>query len=485
MVGRGKIPLTLTFDDVLIAPAASDILPSKVDLKTRLTRKISLNVPILSAAMDTVTEHSAAISIAQHGGMGVIHKNMGIEQQADEVDKVKRSEYWIVSSPVTIAPDATLAEINAFKETHDIGSFPVVEKGRLVGILTNRDIKFETNLRKKASEMMTRKVVTVKKAVSMEEATKIMHRNRIEKLPIVDSSGKLKGLITATDIENKKKHPYASKDREGRLIVGAAVGPNDDARVKALVEKEVDVIVVDTSHGHSKNVIEGVKRYKKKFNAQLIAGNVATAEATRALIKAGADAVKVGLGPGTICTTRVVTGVGVPQITAVMECAKAARVSGVPIISDGGIRYSGDIVKAIAAGADSVMIGSLLAGCEETPGKTVFLNGRKFKQYRGMGSVGAMEKGSKDRYFQAEVSQKSKFVPEGIEGVVPFKGTIAEVLYQLTGGLRAGMGLTGSRSIKELQKAKLIRITHAGVQESHPHDVTITEEAPNYSIFNS
>ncbi len=472
----------LTFDDVLIVPAMSKILPKEVSLKTKITPKVTLNIPILSAAMDTVTEHATAIAMAREGGIGVIHKNLSAEVQAAEVEKVKRAEFWVINNPVTVSPHDDLRKIFSLKREFGINSFPVVEDGKLFGIVTNRDLLFEEDLSKKVSAIMTprQKLVTIDHEVSYEQAREILHRERREKLPIVDKEGRLKGLITITDIQNRRKYPNASKDKRGRLLVAAAVGcPKDDARVKALVEKEVDVIVVDTSHGHSKNVIDAVKRYKKDFGCEIIAGNVATAEGAKALIRAGADAVKVGIGPGSICTTRIIAGAGVPQITAIMDCAKAA--GGAPIISDGGVKYSGDITKAIAAGAGAVMIGSLFAGCEETPGKTVYMNNRKFKQYRGMGSVGAMMQGSKDRYFQSHVEEEKKFVPEGIEGVVPYKGKIAEVTFQLTGGIRSGMGLAGCESIEKMRKnAKLIRITAAGLRESHPHDVNITEEAPNY-----
>ncbi|HLC92327.1 MAG TPA: IMP dehydrogenase [archaeon] len=471
----------LTFDDVLIVPAASKILPKDVSLRTKITPKITLNIPIVSAAMDTVTEHATAAAMAREGGIGVIHKNLSAENQAAEVEKVKRAEYWIINNPTTISSTDSLTRIRELKREFGINSFPVVDGGKLVGIVTNRDLLFEEDYNKKVSEIMTprKDLITIEKEVSYEEAREILHKNRIEKLPIVGKDGLLKGLITITDIQNRQKNPNSLKDKRGRLIVAAAVGPRDDARVKALVEKEVDVIVVDTSHGHSKNVIDAVKRYKKDYDIEIIAGNVATATGTKALIAAGADGIKVGIGPGSICTTRVIAGVGVPQITAILECAKAA--GNVPIIADGGIKYSGDIVKAIAAGANAVMIGSLFAGCDETPGKTVYMNNRKFKQYRGMGSVGAMMQGSKDRYFQSHVDEERKFVPEGIEGVVPFKGRVSEVVYQLIGGLRSGMGLTGSETVDDLRKnSELIKITSAGLRESHPHDVTITEEAPNY-----
>jgi len=481
-MGKGdRIRLGLTFDDILLEPAASSVSPGKANLQTKLTKNISLNIPIISAAMDTVTEHNTAIAMAQQGGIGIIHKNMSIEEQASQVEKVKREEYLIVTNPVTISPETTIAQIQVLKKEYSVRSFPVIQGEKLVGIVTNRDLVFENNMDKKAKEIMTKKLFTGEPNISMEKAKKILHDNRIEKLPLVDSKNKLKGLITITDIENKQRFPNTNKDKKGRLVVGAAVGPKDYERVKALIDKEVDVLVLDTSHGHRDIVIKAVKNYKKNYKVPIIAGNVATYEATKALIKAGADAVKVGVGPGAICTTRVIAGVGVPQITAVMEAARAAKGTGVTIISDGGIKYSGDIVKALAAGADSVMLGSLLSGCEETPGKIVYMNNRKYKQYRGMGSIGAMERGSKERYFQAEVKQTNKLVPEGIEGVVPYKGIIAEVVYQLIGGIRSGMGLTGAKSIADLKKKKLVKITEAGLKEGHPHDITITEESPNYS----
>ncbi|MFH1391154.1 MAG: IMP dehydrogenase [Candidatus Diapherotrites archaeon] len=476
-----RIKVGLTFDDVLLVPAASKVSPGNANLKTKLTKNIPLNIPIISAAMDTVTEYATAIAMAQEGGIGIIHKNMSIEEQASQVEKVKREEYLIVTNPVTISPETTIAQIQVLKKEFNIRSFPVVKEKKLVGIVTNRDLVFEDDPNKKAKELMTTKLITADPKISMEKAKIILHSNRIEKLPLIDSKNHLKGLVTITDIENKQTHPNSNKDNKGRLVVGASVGPKDEKRIKALIEKEVDVLVLDTSHGHRDIVIAAVRKYKKKYKVPIIAGNVATYEGAKALIKAGADAVKVGIGGGAICTTRVIAGVGVPQVTAVMEAARAAKGTRVTIISDGGIKYSGDIVKALAAGADCVMVGSLLAGCEETPGKVVYMNNRKFKQYRGMGSIGAMERGSKERYFQSEVNQTNKLVPEGIEGVVPYKGKIAEVMYQLTGGIKSGMGLTGSKTIAELKTKKLIKITSAGLKEGHPHDITITEEAPNYS----
>ncbi|PIN85569.1 MAG: IMP dehydrogenase [Candidatus Diapherotrites archaeon CG11_big_fil_rev_8_21_14_0_20_37_9] len=483
-MGKGKISkdIALTFDDVLILPDASNVLPRNVSLKTKITPKLSLNIPILSAAMDTVTEHATAIALAREGGMGIIHKNIPADVQAGEVEKVKRAEFWIISNPITVSSNDRLITLNALRREYGINSFPVVDNGKLVGLVTNRDLLFEDDPSKKISQIMTpkKKLITEAKRVSYARAKEILHKNKIEKLPIVDKEGKLTGLITITDIQNKTKYPNAIKDDKGRLIVGAAVGPKDDKRVKELIKQEVDVIVVDTSHGHSKNVIDAVRRYKKTFDIEIIAGNIATASAAKALINAGADALKVGIGPGSICTTRIIAGIGVPQISAIMETAKSA--GNVPIIADGGIKYSGDITKAISAGASAVMLGSIFAGCEETPGKTVYLNNRKFKQYRGMGSVGAMMQGSKDRYFQADVEEEKKFVPEGIEGVVPYKGSVSEIIYQLTGGLRSGMGLAGCADISQLmKKSKMIRISPAGLKESHPHDVTITEESPNYS----
>ncbi|MFH1256273.1 MAG: IMP dehydrogenase [Candidatus Diapherotrites archaeon] len=481
-MGKGNnLRETLTFDDVLLVPAKSEVLPIEVELKTKLTKTISLNIPLLSSAMDTVTESETAIVMAQHGGIGIIHRNMSAERQAEEVGKVKRSEYWIIREPTTISPDAKIADLFIIKKKVGVSSFPVTENGKLVGIVTNRDLQFEENSKKLVKEIMAKKLITVDKEVSMENAMEILHQNRIEKLPIVDAHGKLKGLITATDIQKRQMHPNANKDKQGRLIVGAAIGPKDSERAKKLVEAEVDVLVVDTSHGHSKNVLIGVKSLSKEFSVPIIAGNIATAEAAHDLISAGADAVKCGIGGGAICTTRIIAGVGVPQITAIMDCAEAAEKYNVPVIADGGIRYSGDITKAIAAGADSVMIGSLFAGCEETPGKTIFLNNRKFKQYRGMGSLSAMVEGSKERYFQGMIEEKNKLVPEGVEGVVPYKGTLEEVIYQLLGGVRSGMGLAGAKNIGALKKAKMIKISKAGLKESHPHDITVTEEAPNYS----
>jgi len=474
----------LSFDDVLVIPAKSEVIPKDVDVTTRLTNKIRINIPIVSAAMDTVTEARLAIALAREGGIGIIHKNMPIEKQAQEVDKVKRSEHGVIVDPFYLSPEHTIKDAMDLMAHYRISGVPITEKGKLVGIITNRDIRFEDDLTKKISEVMTKdNLVTAPVGTTLEEAKEILKKHKIEKLPLVDENYNLKGLITIKDIEKAIKYPNAAKDQKGRLLVGAAVGVGKDMmdRVKALFEAKVDVVVVDTAHGHSVNVLNAVFKIKETFpELQVIAGNVATSEATRELIKAGADAVKVGMGPGSICTTRVVAGIGVPQITAIYDCAEEAAKFGVPIIADGGIKYSGDIVKAIAAGADSVMIGGLFAGTEESPGEIEIYKGRSFKVYRGMGSIGAMEEGSKDRYFQED---SKKFVPEGVEGRVPYRGPLSEIVYQLVGGLRAGMGYCGARNIEELKKAKFIRITSAGLKESHPHDVYITKEAPNYTQF--
>jgi len=478
----------LTFDDVLLEPALSDVLPTQVSVETRLTRTIRLNVPILSAAMDTVTTARMAIAMAREGGVGIIHRAMSPEQQAAEVDLVKKSESGMILSPVTISPDARIRKALALMERYRISGIPVTEgkTKRLVGILTNRDLRFETDFSRKVEEVMTRKrLVTAREGTTLEKAQAILHKHRIEKLPIVDREKNLIGLITIKDIEKRRKYPNACKDDHGRLRVGAAVGVGRDAvdRAVVLAEAQVDVIAIDTAHGHSKRVIQTVREIRKALpEIQLIAGNVATAEATRDLIRAGADAVKVGVGPGSICTTRIVAGAGVPQLTAVMECADAAAGSDVRIIADGGVKYSGDIVKAIAAGADAVMIGSLLAGTEESPGETILSQGRTYKSYRGMGSLGAMEQGARDRYGQEGVDT-SKLVPEGIEGKVPYKGLVSATIHQLVGGLRSGMGYCGCRTIGELkEKSRFIRITPSGLRESHVHDVMVTKEAPNYRI---
>ncbi len=482
MVGKNNSPeLALTFDDVLLLPGASDVLPKDASLQTRLSKKIKLNIPLLSAAMDTVTESETAIAIARQGGLGVVHRNMGIEEQATEVEKVKRSEFLIINNPICVQPNDSLEKIMQLVKATKVKSFPVTEAGKVVGIITSRDMLFETDLRKKAADIMTKEVITIDHEPSVDEAKALLHKHRVEKLPIVDKEKRLVGMLTATDIRKQEKFPEASKDKAGRLMVAAAVGPSDDERVSKLLAVDVDAIFIDTAHGHSKMVIDAVKRFKRLFKAEVIAGNVATAAAVHDLAAAGADAIKVGVGPGSICTTRVITGVGVPQFSAIMHCAEAAEKYDIPIIADGGVKYSGDITKAIAAGASSVMIGSIFAGCDETPGRTIFLNNRKFKQYRGMGSVAAMQKGSNERYLQGHVDEKSKLVPEGVEGIVPFKGSIAETVFQLLGGLRSGMGMVGAKNIAMLRtKTNFIRITEASLRESHPHDVIITEQSPNY-----
>lgn len=475
----------LTFDDVLLVPRQSTVLPHEVSTETWLTRGIRLAIPFVSAAMDTVTEAAMAIAMARHGGIGILHKNMSIERQAREVDRVKRSESGIVLQPVTIRPDATLAEAQALMERAGINGVPVVDgDGRLLGILTARDLRFEEDLDRRVAEVMTREgLITAPVGTSLAEAERILHRHRIEKLPVVDDDGRLRGLITFKDINKRRQYPLASKDAHGRLRVGAAIGarPKDLERARALVDAGVDVLVIDTAHGHSQGVLDMVARVREAFpDVQLIAGNVATREGAAALYERGVDAVKVGVGPGSICTTRVVTGVGVPQLTAIFEAVDGVR-GEIPVIADGGIRYSGDVVKALAAGAHTVMMGSMLAGTEESPGEAFLLEGRRFKTIRGMGSLGAMEEGSADRYFQEEQA-KRKFVPEGIEGRVPYKGPVADVLYQLVGGLRSGMGYLGCRTIEELRtQPQFVRITWGGVRESHPHSVTITREAPNYT----
>jgi IMP dehydrogenase len=474
----------LTFDDVLLVPQYSEVLPSDTDVSTRLTRLIRLNIPLVSAAMDTVTESELAKALAREGGIGIIHKNLSIKEQAHQVEVVKRTENGVIENPVVIHPEDTVFNALKLMAEYKIGGFPVVDdEGHLVGLLTNRDVRFEKDIKKKVKELMTprQKLIVAKPGISLEKAKEILHENRIEKLPLVDENNKLVGLITIKDVLSVIEHPNAARDQKGRLLVGAAVGTGKDTfeRVEALVKAGVDVIVVDTAHGHSKKVIETVKAIKKAYpELQVIAGNVATAEATEELIKAGADAVKVGIGPGSICTTRIVAGIGVPQLTAILDCARVAKKYDIPIIADGGIRYSGDIVKALAAGAESVMLGSIFAGTEESPGETVLYQGRKYKVYRGMGSIGAMKSGSADRYFQSE---NQKFVPEGVEGMVPYKGAVKDVVYQLVGGLRAGMGYVGAKTIQELQqKAKFIRVTQASIKESHPHDIIITKEPPNY-----
>jgi IMP dehydrogenase len=486
MLNRDDLELALTFDDVLLLPAESDVLPKQVETATRLTRTIALNVPIVSAAMDTVTESRMAIAMASMGGLGFIHKNLTVEEQAAEVLKVKKYESAVVTDPITIEPHAPIHRAVALMRENGISGIPVVQRGRLVGILTNRDLRFEKNLDQRVEQVMTRELVTAREGVTIEEAKDLLHRHRIEKLLVVNDAHELKGLITIKDIEKISKHPNAAKDKGGRLLCGAAVGVGADreARIQALMKAGVDVIAIDTAHGHSRGVLDAVRATKATFKSlEVVAGNVATGDAADALCKAGVDAVKVGVGPGSICTTRVIAGVGVPQITAVDECARAAEKHGVPIISDGGVKYSGDMVKALAAGAGSVMIGSLLAGTEEAPGEVILYQGRSYKSYRGMGSLGAMKKGSKDRYFQTEITDPDKLVPEGIEGRVPYKGSVEMNLLQLVGGLRSGMGYLGCKSIAELrQKARFIRISQAGLRESHVHDVIITQEAPNYRV---
>ena len=482
---KDKITEGLTFDDVLLKPAKSDVLPRETEVRTHITKKIALNIPLISAAMDTVTEERLAIALAQEGGLGIIHKNLNPEIQASKVDKVKRSESGMIRNPITLGPQNSIAEVDALMAKFHISGVPITEDGKLVGILTNRDLRFQKNFNQKVVDVMTKnELVTAPVGTSLKEAEAVLHKHRIEKLPVVDNKGVLKGLITIKDIEKRRKFPHACKDKLGRLCVGASVGPSSDfdERVKLLIEAGVDVICVDTAHGHHKDVIEAVKKLKKKHPAvDVIAGNVATAEATNALIAAGADAIKVGIGPGSICTTRVVAGVGVPQITAIMECAQAAQ-GRAKIIADGGVKYSGDIPKAIAAGADVIMIGNLFAGTDESPGEVVILEGRSFKVYRGMGSLTSMRRGSSDRYFQGDVEEK-KLVPEGIEGRVPYRGTLAATVHQLIGGLRSGMGYCGARKLSDLkEKAELIRITNASLRESHPHDIIITNEAPNYRL---
>ena len=476
-----------TFDDLLLAPEHSTVLPNQIDVSTRLSRNITLNTPIVSAAMDTVTESATAITIARQGGLGFIHKNMSVERQALEIEKVKKSESGMIVDPITIGPDRKIYEVLEIMEKYKISGVPVVKDENLVGIITNRDLRFETNLDQKVETVMTREnLATARIGITLEESKAILHKRRIEKLLVVDEKGKLQGLITIKDIEKIKKYPNSCKDELGRLRVGAAVGvePDREERIEKLVFAGMDVVVIDTAHGHSQKVIDAVKDTRKMHpELELIAGNVGTAEGTGALIQAGVDAVKIGVGPGSICTTRIVAGIGVPQMTAIMECAGEAKKLGVPIIADGGIKYSGDITKALAGGANSVMIGSLFGGTEESPGETILFQGRTYKVYRGMGSLEAMKEGSKDRYFQSEVELEKKLVPEGIVGRVPHRGPLADTIYQLVGGLKAGMGYLGCSNIEELQtEPKFIQITPAGLRESHVHDVDIIKEAPNYRL---
>jgi len=479
IIGEG-----ITFDDVLLVPAYSEVIPNQVDLSTYLTKSIRLNIPMMSAGMDTVTEHRMAIAMSRQGGIGIIHKNMSIQEQAEEVDKVKRSENGVITDPFYLSPDNTLEEANNLMAKFRISGVPITENGKLVGIITNRDLKFEEDFSKKIKESMTSEnLITAKEGITLEEAKKILAKARKEKLPIVDDNFNLKGLITIKDIEKQIKYPLSSKDSKGRLLCGAALGITANVldRAQELVNAHVDVVVLDSAHGHSANVLNCVRMIKEKFpDLQVIAGNVATAEATKALIEAGADAVKVGIGPGSICTTRVVAGIGVPQITAVMDCYSVAKEYGIPIIADGGIKYSGDMTKAIAAGANVCMMGSMFAGCDESPGTFELYQGRKYKVYRGMGSIAAMENGSKDRYFQSDAK---KLVPEGVEGRVAYKGSVEDTVFQLMGGLRSGMGYCGAENIEYLKEnGRFIKISAASLKESHPHDIHITKEAPNYSV---
>ena len=485
MLDQEVLPVGLTFDDVLLVPAESSILPRDTDVSTRLTERIQLNIPLLSAAMDTVTEARTAIAMAQEGGMGFIHRNMSPADQAREVEKVKKFESGMISDPVTVTPHQKIAEARELMEQHGISGLPVTLGGRLVGILTNRDLRFEKNLERCVDELMTKdNLVTVRDGVDLDEAQELLHQHRIEKLLVVDDNYRLKGLITVKDIEKKTRHPMACKDDRGQLRVGAAVGvgPDREERVEALVRSGVDVIAVDTAHGHSSKVLDTVAKIRRDYpEIELIAGNVATAQGTQALVDAGANGVKVGVGPGSICTTRVVSGVGVPQLSAIADCARVGARTGVPLVSDGGIKYSGDITKALAGGAGSVMIGTLFGGCEESPGETVLYQGRTYKVYRGMGSIGAMREGSRDRYAQDDIEDEVKLVPEGVEGQVPYRGTLAANIYQLIGGVRAGMGYVGCTNIDELQtRARFMQVTAAGLTEGHVHDVFITNEAPNY-----
>jgi IMP dehydrogenase len=486
-MSKDSFRYAFTFDDLLLVPKQSHVLPAETDTETRLSRNIRLNIPIVSAAMDTVTESATAITMARQGGLGIIHKNMSINRQCLEVEKVKKSESGMIVNPVTIEPERKIHEVLDIMERYKISGVPVVKDENLVGIITNRDLRFETNLDQQVASVMTKEnLATAKIGITLEESKAILHKRRIEKLLVVDSEGRLKGLITIKDIEKLKKFPQSCKDEVGRLMVGAAVGVGDDMydRVAALVDANVDVVAVDTAHGHAKKVLDAVKEIKKRYpDLELVAGNVATAEGTRALIEVGADGVKIGVGPGSICTTRIVAGVGVPQMTAIMDCSEEARKFDVPVIADGGIKYSGDITKAIAGGASCVMIGSLFAGTEESPGETILFQGRSYKVYRGMGSFEAMKEGSRDRYFQEEIRLEEKMVPEGIVGRVPYRGPLADNIYQLVGGLRSAMGYLGCGKIEELRaKTEFVRITPAGLRESHVHDVIITKEAPNYRM---
>ncbi len=487
-MGHDNFRYAFTFDDLILVPRESNVLPAETETKTRLSKNIDINIPVVSAAMDTVTESATAITIARQGGIGFIHKNMSIDQQALEVERVKKSESGMIVDPITIHPEQKISDVLEIMDRFKISGVPVVKGETLVGIITNRDLRFETNTDQKVADVMTKdNLATAKVGITLEESKAILHKRRIEKLLVVDDRGRLKGLITIKDIEKIKKYPYSCKDELGRLRVGAAVGvgPDMDERVAAMAAAHVDILVVDTAHGHSKTVLDAIKRIKGMYpDLEIAAGNVATAAGTRALIKAGVDCVKVGVGPGSICTTRVVAGVGVPQLTAIMDCAKEASEADIPVIADGGIKYSGDITKALAAGADSVMIGSLFAGTEESPGETILFQGRSYKVYRGMGSVEAMKAGSKDRYFQEKNdSIGKKMVPEGIVGRVPYRGPLADNIYQLVGGLKSGMGYLGCRTIRELrEKTEFVRITPAGLRESHVHDVIITKEAPNYRM---
>ncbi|MBI2082911.1 MAG: IMP dehydrogenase [Deltaproteobacteria bacterium] len=480
-----EIQEALTFDDILLLPQESEVLPHEVDTTTRLAADITLNIPVISAAMDSVTESATAIIMARMGGVGIVHRNLTPEEQALEVEKVKRAESGMILRPITLSPDQTLHEVIRVMKEHNISGVPITEGERLVGILTNRDLRFERNLDLKVREVMTKEVITTGEETTLEKAKEILQKNRIEKLPVIDKKGNLKGLFTIKDVERVTEFPNATKDKIGRLRVGGAIGVGEPALARAgkLVEAGVDLVVIDTAHGHTKGVLETVRQFKKAYNIPLIAGNVATGEAAEALIKAGVDAVKVGVGAGSICTTRVVTGIGVPQLFAVIDCAKVTTRHGIPLIADGGIKFSGDVTKALAAGADTVMIGGLLAGTDEAPGENILYQGRSYKSYRGMGSIGAMLKGSGDRYAQGGIKERSKLIPEGIEGMVPHRGPLATQITQIVGGVRSGMGYLGAKNLDELRKkARFVRITSAGLKESHVHDVVITKEAPNYRL---